>query len=250
MNQLIELRGIGRWSAEYVLLRGLGRLDVYPGDDVGARNNLKRWLNLRKPLDYEGVRRITKRWQPYVGLVYFHMLLDRLAASEGLAPGSGVNNRSGDTQVFLIHHCTNHKLWRKYMIRVKRVYEPIEKSDGARFLVDHLWPRGLKKEALQVERWIKLVSPSNALRSWFGHEPAKWKEFQRRYFAELNEQPETWEALLEAARERDITLVFSARDIEHNNAVALKSYLEKKLTRKVRSKSVKVAARLRKELYG
>jgi DNA-3-methyladenine glycosylase II len=88
VNQLIELRGIGRWSAEYVLLRGLGRLAVYPGDDVGARNNLKRWLNLRKPLDYEGVRRITSRWQPYAGLVYFHMLLDRLAASEGLAPGS------------------------------------------------------------------------------------------------------------------------------------------------------------------
>ena len=127
------------------------------------------------------------------------------------------------------------------MIRVKRVYEPPEKSDGVRFLVDHLWPRGLKKEALHVERWIKLVSPSNELRSWFGHEPGKWKEFQRRYFAELDQQPETWEPLLETAREKDITLVFSARDIEHNNAVALKSYLEKKLARKARSKRAKVA---------
>jgi DNA-3-methyladenine glycosylase II len=81
VNQLLELRGIGRWSAEYILLRGFGRLNVYPGDDVGARNNLKRWLNLRKPLDYEGVGRITHRWQPYAGLVYFHMLLDRLAAA-------------------------------------------------------------------------------------------------------------------------------------------------------------------------
>jgi DNA-3-methyladenine glycosylase II len=81
VNQLLALRGIGRWSAEYVLLRGLGRLDVYPGDDVGARNNLKRWLHLRKPLDYEGVGRVTKRWQPFAGLVYFHMLLDRLAAA-------------------------------------------------------------------------------------------------------------------------------------------------------------------------
>jgi DNA-3-methyladenine glycosylase II len=81
VNQLLELRGIGRWSAEYVLLRGLGRLDVYPGDDVGARNNLKRWLHFRKPLDYEGVGRVTKRWQPFAGLVYFHMLLDRLAAA-------------------------------------------------------------------------------------------------------------------------------------------------------------------------
>ena len=128
------------------------------------------------------------------------------------------------------------------MIRVKRVYEPVQKSDGARFLVDHLWPRGLKKEALHVERWIKLVSPSNELRSWFRHEPVKWKEFQRRYFAELNNQPESWAALLEAAREKDITLVYSARDAEHNNAVALKSYLEKKLVGKTRGERAKVAA--------
>jgi uncharacterized protein YeaO (DUF488 family) len=128
------------------------------------------------------------------------------------------------------------------MIQVKRVYEAPQKSDGLRFLVDHLWPRGVKKEALQVERWVKLVSPSNELRSWFGHEPAKWKEFQRRYFAELDQQPEVWEPLLEAAREKDITLVFSARDTEHNNAVALKSYLEKKLARKTRRKRAKVAA--------
>lgn len=92
VNHLLELRGIGRWSAEYVLLRGLGRLDVYPGDDVGARNNLKRWLNLRKPLDYEGVRRITKRWQPYAGLVYFHMLLDRLAAAGNFEEMTATNN--------------------------------------------------------------------------------------------------------------------------------------------------------------
>ncbi|HTO03633.1 MAG TPA: hypothetical protein VL069_08025 [Opitutus sp.] len=87
VNQLLHLQGIGRWSAEYVLLRGLRRLDVYPGDDVGARNNLKRWLGLRRPLDYDGVRRITDRWQPYAGLVYFHMLLDRLAAGGNLVIG-------------------------------------------------------------------------------------------------------------------------------------------------------------------
>lgn len=84
VERLLGLRGIGRWSAEYVLLRGLGRLNVYPGDDVGARNNLKRWLKLRKPLDYASVCRITARWQPYAGLVYFHMLLDRLAATGDL----------------------------------------------------------------------------------------------------------------------------------------------------------------------
>jgi DNA-3-methyladenine glycosylase II len=89
VERLLELRGIGRWSAEYVLLRGLRRLDVYPGDDVGARNNLRRWLGLRRTLDYEGVRRITARWQPYAGLVYFHMLLDRLAAAGYLRSQAG-----------------------------------------------------------------------------------------------------------------------------------------------------------------
>jgi len=79
VERLLELRGIGRWSAEYALLRGLGRLNVYPGDDVGARNNLKRWLGVRRTLDYEGVRQITARWQPFAGLVYFHLLLARLA---------------------------------------------------------------------------------------------------------------------------------------------------------------------------
>ena len=128
------------------------------------------------------------------------------------------------------------------MIRVKRVYEPVEKSDGTRFLVDHLWPRGLKKEALHVERWIKAISPSNQLRSWFGHDPAKWKEFQRRYFAELDAKPDTWQTPLEAARENDVTLVYSARDTEHNNALALKSYLERKLVVKGRGRRAKLVA--------
>ena len=76
---LCELRGVGRWTAEYVLLRGLGRTRVFPGDDVGARNNLQRWLRLAAALDYEGVRRVVARWDGYAGLVYFHLLLDRLA---------------------------------------------------------------------------------------------------------------------------------------------------------------------------
>ncbi len=78
VERLLELRGVGRWTAEYALLRGLGRLNVFPGDDVGARNNLTRWLRLRKPLDYTRIARIVSRWQPYAGLVYFHLLLGRL----------------------------------------------------------------------------------------------------------------------------------------------------------------------------
>lgn len=94
IGRLIELRGVGRWTAEYTLLRGLGRVHVFPGDDVGARNNLKRWLGLRKTLDYEGVRRVLAGWDGYAGLVYFHLLLDRLAEAGFLAkttssPGRG-----------------------------------------------------------------------------------------------------------------------------------------------------------------
>ena len=85
---LCSLRGVGRWSAEYVLLRGLGRTHVFPGDDVGARKNLQRWLNLVKPLDYAGVHRTVERWRPYGGLVYFHLLLDRLEEAGFLAAGT------------------------------------------------------------------------------------------------------------------------------------------------------------------
>jgi DNA-3-methyladenine glycosylase II len=77
--RLLDIRGVGRWTAEYVLLRGLGRTNIFPGDDVGARNNLARWLKLRKPLDYGGVTRNLAKWRPYAGLIYFHLLLDRLS---------------------------------------------------------------------------------------------------------------------------------------------------------------------------
>src|SRR5689334_13137534 len=112
------------------------------------------------------------------------------------------------------------------MIRVKRAYEAPAASDGARFLVDRLWPRGVRKEDLKVKDWLRAVSPSNELRKRYGHEPGKWKEFQRRYFSELNKNPEALQPLQEAAREGDVTLVFSARDTERNNAVALKNYLD------------------------
>jgi DNA-3-methyladenine glycosylase II len=88
IGHLRELRGVGRWTTEYTLLRGLGRVDVFPGDDVGARNNLERWLQLRKPLDYEGVRRVLAGWDGYAGLVYFHLLLDRLGEAGYLSETS------------------------------------------------------------------------------------------------------------------------------------------------------------------
>lgn len=98
LAHLHAMRGVGRWTAEYVLLRGLGRLNVFPGDDVGARNSLQKWLNPVKPLDYAGVGRILARWWPYNGLVYFHLLLDRLAEAGHVQGGLFVGAKSRTTQ--------------------------------------------------------------------------------------------------------------------------------------------------------
>ncbi len=115
------------------------------------------------------------------------------------------------------------------MIKVKRVYDPPDSSDGTRFLVDRLWPRGIKRESLHLSDWLKEVAPDSELRRWFNHDPAKWDEFRRRYFADLDKNPDRLEPMLNAAQKGNITLLYSARDVEHNNAIALKAYLEKKL---------------------
>ncbi len=112
------------------------------------------------------------------------------------------------------------------MIRLKRVYEAAEAADGTRYLVERLWPRGMRKEALPLDGWLKDVAPSDALRRWFGHDPARWQEFQRRYAAELDAGPETWRPILAADRHGTVTLLYSAHDTEHNNAAALQAYLE------------------------
>ena len=115
------------------------------------------------------------------------------------------------------------------MIKIKRVYEPVSSQDGSRYLVDRLWPRGVKKENLKISGWDKEVAPSNELRHWYGHDPDKWCEFNKRYFTELDAKPETWQPLLEAAREGDITLLYSTKELERNNAVTLRAYLEQRL---------------------
>lgn len=113
------------------------------------------------------------------------------------------------------------------MVYLKRVYEPAASADGVRFLVERLWPRGIKKEALHFDAWLKDVAPSTELRQWFSHDPAKWNEFQRRYFAELDSNAEALTPIRKAMREGAVTLLFSSHDVEHNNAVALKTYLSR-----------------------
>ncbi len=115
------------------------------------------------------------------------------------------------------------------MVQIKRAYEPASKTDGARFLVERLWPRGIKKEALPLDDWLKDVAPSTELRQWFHHDPAKWQQFRKRYSRELDENPGPWERLLSRARRGRVTLVYSSHDEEHNNAAALKEFLEQKM---------------------
>ena len=115
------------------------------------------------------------------------------------------------------------------MIKVRRVYDTPKSREGRRYLVDGLWPRGIKKVTLSLDGWLRDVAPSTALRKWFGHDPMRWAEFQRRYAAELDRRPEKWRPIVEAARLGNVTLLFGARDLKHNNAVALKKYLEKRV---------------------
>jgi uncharacterized protein YeaO (DUF488 family) len=111
-------------------------------------------------------------------------------------------------------------------LRVKRVYAEHDENDGLRVLVDGVWPRGMRKDESGVDLWIREVAPSKELRQWFGHDPDRWEEFRRRYFRELDGKEESVSRLLQAVRGRRATLLFAARDTRHNNAVALKEYLE------------------------
>jgi len=114
------------------------------------------------------------------------------------------------------------------MIRVKRTYDPPARGDGWRVLVERLWPRGVKKEALAADAWLKEVAPSTELRKWFNHRPDRWEEFQRRYWAELKDNPDGWRPIAEAGRRGTVTLLYSAHDTEHNGALALREFLAKR----------------------
>lgn len=117
-------------------------------------------------------------------------------------------------------------------IEIQRVYEESGDHRGRRFLVDRLWPRGVRKEDVAMDAWVKDVAPSDRLRHWFGHDPKRWDAFVRRYHEELDAHPDAWKPLLDAAKRGRVVLLFGAKDPEHNNAVALRDYLESKLARR------------------
>ena len=133
------------------------------------------------------------------------------------------------------------------MITLKRAYDPASRTDGARFLVERLWPRGVAKTDLRINAWLKEAGPSTELRKWFSHDPVKWTEFRRRYFRELDSRPEAWQPIVSAARRhRTITLVYSSHDRQHNNAVALLEYVHMKSRRSTASKRAVTAHRPRR----
>jgi uncharacterized protein YeaO (DUF488 family) len=111
------------------------------------------------------------------------------------------------------------------MIRIKRTYDAPARGDGRRILVERLWPRGMKKDALDADAWLKDVAPSTELRKWFGHRVERWEEFRRRYRKELDARPDAWQPILDAEKRGNVTLLYSARDVAHNGALVLLDYL-------------------------
>ena len=118
------------------------------------------------------------------------------------------------------------------MIQIKRAYDSVDDDDGYRILIDRLWPRGISKEKLQHDTWVKEIAPSDELRQWFDHDPEKFEEFKRRYKLELDSNDQT-QRLLSICQTNDVvTLIYAAKDEKHNNAVVLKEYLEEKMSNK------------------
>lgn len=116
-------------------------------------------------------------------------------------------------------------------IKIKRAYEPAEKSDGFRILVDRLWPRGIPKEEAHLGAWLKEIAPSNQLRKWFNHDTDRWEEFREKYSTELQLSQAKEELLEQVKKHTTITLIYAAKDEQHNQAVVLKEYLEHKLAK-------------------
>lgn len=132
------------------------------------------------------------------------------------------------------------------MLKLKRAYEPVSPTDGIRLLVERLWPRGISKDRLKLDGWMREVGPTTALRKWFGHDPAKWPQFRTRYFRELDSRPDSWAPIASLAKRRTVTLVYSSHDEAHNNAVALRDYLQSK----ARPRRATSAARASAEVPG
>jgi len=133
------------------------------------------------------------------------------------------------------------------MIGIKRIYDAHERGDGRRILVERLWPRGIRKEVLEADAWMKEVAPSTELRQWFAHRVERWDEFRRRYRKELDGNAHAWAPILEAGKRGTVTLLYSARDVEHNGAMVLREYLTERMKH---TKTVRKSPSTRRSSHG
>jgi uncharacterized protein YeaO (DUF488 family) len=146
-----------------------------------------------------------------------------------------LSNRSSRVLSDIIINITCREVDNIMKINIKRAYDPPSKGDGVRILVDRLWPRGIAKEKLKLDLWLKDIAPSDTLRQWFSHDRDRWDEFKAHYFEELDANREVVERIIREAGKRPVTLLFSSKELEFNNAVALKEYLERKAKEHVRA---------------
>jgi len=123
------------------------------------------------------------------------------------------------------------------MVKIKRVYDPPSCDDGRRILIDRLWPRGFKKNDAKIDDWVRDIAPSTELRKWFGHDPAKWDEFKKRFFSELRRSQNVVESIVVSSLHGTVTLLFGAKEEHFNNAVALKEYIEDRIRHSERHKA-------------
>jgi uncharacterized protein YeaO (DUF488 family) len=134
----------------------------------------------------------------------------------------------------------------QHQIKIRRIYEKSLSRGGTRFLVDRLWPRGVRKEAIRAAGWVREVAPSQKLRNWFGHNPKRWAKF-RKLYVELAAKREIWMPILKAAAKGNVILLFSAHDLEHNNAVALQKFLQRRLRKRQKRRSSVPTSRMKQE---
>jgi uncharacterized protein YeaO (DUF488 family)/alkylated DNA nucleotide flippase Atl1 len=209
-GQVAEVAGLPRRAR--LVGRALRELDEHSDVPWHRVVNAKGTISLRGDLlDHEGLQEQLLRREG-VDFDGRAIPLDRF----GWRANDGAKGRAAGSKA------------RTTSIAIKRIYDPPAKMDGTRVLVDRLWPRGIAKTKARVDVWMKEVGPSTALRTWFGHDPARWAEFQRRYHRELANSGAVRE-VADLARRGPITLLFAAKDEEHNNAVALRDYLTRML---------------------
>jgi uncharacterized protein YeaO (DUF488 family) len=148
----------------------------------------------------------------------------------GVIRGGGISDEE-ESETRNEEQRTSNEQWKEVntLIKIKRIYEPPAGDDGFRILVDRLWPRGMSKDRAKVDLWLKEISPSNELRKWYGHDPAKWAEFKKRYFQEIQGRREEFDLPREKAGEGTVTFLFSSQEEKLNNAAALKEFVERQL---------------------